>query len=143
MTSTLELEPLLGLILDQLKAVVAYEGASIFTLDGEALTVVAARRARVEMSRELVGTRFPLARARPIWDMLSRQEPVIIGDLLDVTPQSEALRVAVGDLLTLPAISYIRSWLAVPLALKDRIIGILTVSESRVNAYTPRDATLV
>lgn len=143
-TSMLELEPLLGLILDQLKLVVAYEGASLFTLDGDDLVVIASRRDSPETSNVLVGTRFPLSEATTIWSVISRREPVNIGDMRSDTPLAVALRSAIGhDLLENPAVSYIRAWLAVPLALKDRIIGMLTISQGVPDAYTWRDAKLV
>ncbi|HEY7062113.1 MAG TPA: PAS domain S-box protein [Chloroflexota bacterium] len=142
-TSTLELEPLLGLILDQLRTVVGYEGASIFALEHDDLVIVAARRDDADAGRSLVGIHFPLVSARAIWDVIDGGQPVNMPDILEDAPLANALRAAVGDLLRSPAISYIRSWLAVPLALKDRTIGMLTVSSSAVDAYTSRDATLI
>jgi signal transduction histidine kinase len=38
--------------------------------------------------------------------------------------------------------SYIRAWMAVPLMLKDRVIGMLSLSHSRPDYYTPRSAEL-
>src|SRR5581483_10722582 len=96
-----------------------------------------------DAGRALLGIHFPLASARTIWDAIDGGQPVNIPDILDDAPLANALRAAVGDLLQSPAISYIRTWLAVPLALKDRTIGMLTVSSSAVDAYTSRDATLI
>ncbi|HLH23209.1 MAG TPA: PAS domain S-box protein [Chloroflexota bacterium] len=143
-TATLELEPLLGLILDQLKLVVAYEGASIFALERDELVVVASRRGDPAAGRSLLGIRFPIAGgAAHIWQRLADGQPVNIPDMYAPTPLAVALRGALGPLLHTPAVSYIRTWLAVPLPLKERIIGMLTVSSSATDAYTPRDATLM
>jgi PAS domain S-box-containing protein len=142
-TAMLELEPLLGLILDQLKLVVDYEGASIFALERDELVVVASRRSDPEAGRALVGVRFPIRGAGEIWDRIDGGEPVNVPDMLADTPLAAALRGALGPLITTPAVSYIRTWLAVPLPLKERTVGMLTVSSSKVNAYTARDATLM
>jgi PAS domain S-box-containing protein len=142
-TAMLELEPLLGLILDQLKLVVAYEGASIFALERDELVVKASRRGDPAASRSLIGLRFPIAGAALIWQRLADGQPVNIPDMYADTPLANALRAVLGPLLSSPAVSYIRTWLAVPLPLKERIIGMLTVSSSAVDAYTGRDATLM
>ncbi|HTP07940.1 MAG TPA: PAS domain S-box protein, partial [Anaerolineae bacterium] len=57
--STLELEPLLGLILDALKVFVDYTGARIYTLEGSMLRVRAARG--VNRADREIGTDFPLS----------------------------------------------------------------------------------
>jgi PAS domain S-box-containing protein len=142
-TAMLELEPLLGLILDQLKQVVGYEGASIFALEHDELVVVASRRGTVDASRALVGARFPIVSAGTIWQRLDAGQPVNVPDMRADNPLAAALRGALGPLLETPAVNYIRTWLAVPLPLKERIIGMLTVSSSAVDVYTARDATLM
>ncbi|HZS00375.1 MAG TPA: PAS domain S-box protein [Chloroflexota bacterium] len=142
-TAMLELEPLLGLILDQLKLVVEYEGASIFALEHNDLVVVASRRNDPAAGRSLVGQRFPISGAALIWQQLADGQPVNIPNMYADTPLAATLRGALGPLLSSPAVSYIRTWLAVPLPLKERIIGMLTVSSSATDAYTARDATLM
>src|SRR5215471_11152671 len=74
--STLELKPLLGLILDQLKVVADYTGASILIVEGEELVIIANRGPNpVEQVRQL---RFPLERMGLLWEVLCRREPVMI-----------------------------------------------------------------
>jgi PAS domain S-box-containing protein len=142
-TAMLELEPLLGLILDQLRLVVDYEGASIFALERDDLVVVASRRSDPEASRALVGTRFPVKGAGAIWEQIDAGQPVNVPDMRGDTALAATLRAALGPLITSPAVSYIRTWLAVPLPLKERTVGMLTVSSSKPDAYTARDATLM
>src|SRR5205085_1861060 len=76
-----------------------------------------------------------------IWEMLCRREPVIIDNVRGDTPLAQAYRETVGELLE-TTFSYIRSWLAVPLMIKERVIGLLSVSHSEPNYYTPRHAAL-
>src|SRR6266496_4919330 len=74
--------------------------------------------------------------------MIGRREPVIIDDVWDETPLAQAEREMVGDL---PAASrdQLRSWMAAPLTLKDRVIGMVTFTAREPRYFTPRHATLV
>ena len=137
--STIELKPLLDLILDQLKVAVDYSGSAITILEDEDLVFVGTRGPQSE--EHLVQHRFPLTYVGSIWEKLCRREPVIIDNVRGDTPLAQAYRETVGELLE-TTFSYIRSWLAVPLMLKDRVIGLLSVSHSEPNYYTPRHAAL-
>jgi PAS domain S-box-containing protein len=138
--STLDLEPLLVLILDQLKLVAEYSGAAALMLDGDRLVLLESRGADTR-EEELLGREFPVNEVLPIWEKLLRREPVIIPDVLGDTPLAAVYRHAVGDLLY-TNFSYIRSWLAVPLTLKEGVVGMLSLSYHEPDYYTPRHATL-
>ncbi len=137
--STLELKPLLGLILDQLKMVVDYTEASIMTLEEEDLVIVDYRGFRLQ--EQMRGRRIPLRQAKIIWEMIGLREPVIIDDVWDVTHLAQAEREMVGDL---PAASrdQLSSWMAAPLTLKDRVIGMVTFTAREPGYFTPRHAEL-
>lgn len=137
--STLELEPLLGLILDQLKFVAGYAGATIFTVEGTEATILAYRGPA--STDQALGLRVSLDQARPIWEVLIRREPVVIADILDDTPLALAFRTALGPKLK-STFSYVRSWMAVPLMLKDELIGLLSLSWYEPGHYTAREAEL-
>jgi hypothetical protein len=96
--STLELEPLLELILDQLKAVADYAGASVCVVEGEMLRVVASRGSTRE-SREpgAVGLRLPLLRGGTLWETISRQEPAIIPNVRGEGALAEGYRTWLGS----------------------------------------------
>jgi hypothetical protein len=96
--STLHLKPLLGLILDQLKLVIDYTGSSILTVEGEAL-VFLDHRGPVPQE-QLVRLRFPLAEMGLIWQTIASGESGLIDDVYDKLPLAQALRAAMGDLLT-------------------------------------------
>ena len=138
-TSTIELNPLLDLILDQLKVVVDYAGSAITILDDEDLVLVGTRGP--ESEEHLVQRRFPLKHFGLIWEILCRGEPVIVDNVRNATPLAQAYREAVGELLETP-FRYIRSWVAVPLKLKDRVIGMLSASHSQPGYYTSHHAGL-
>ncbi len=138
--STLELRPLLGLILDQLKAVINYSGAFISIItDGEAAIV----DYRGERPRELLlGHRFSLNQADQIMVILQRREPIIIGDTQEDTPLAQAWRRIVGAMPT-PNYRYQpASSMAVPLMPKEQVIGILALSAEEPSYFTPHHAAL-
>lgn len=137
--STLELEPLLGIILDQLKFVADYAGATIFTIEGTEATILAYQGPATD--QQALGLQFQLEQARAIWEVLVRREPVIIADILDDSPLARSFRMALGGKLA-TTFSYVRSWMAVPLILKEELIGLLSLSWYEPDQYTMRQAEL-
>ena len=132
--STLQLKPLLGLILDQLKLVIDYTGSSILTVEGEDLVFLdhrnpVARRggSGVEWGGDACVAhggqlRFPLKNLGLLWETLRSRESIIVPDLLEETPLAQAVRVALGDLRA-TTFQYVHAWMAVPLTLRDQVIG--------------------
>ena len=138
-TSTLQLKPLLGLILDQLKTVVDYTGASILTVEGEDLVYLDHRSPVPE--EYLAQLHFPLKHLGPIWQLLNAHESIIIDDVRDETFLSQTLRVAMGELGE-TIFHYVRACLIVPLTLKDRVVGMLVLNSSDLGAFTTHHAAL-
>lgn len=138
--STLELQPLFDLILDQLKVAVDYTGAAILTLDGDVAEVVGYRG---PIPSELaLGLRFTIAQALPIWEVVSRRkEPVIIPDVRADTALAKTYRELLGDQAE-SIFGYVHSWMGVPLLYKDEIIGGLSFESSEVNYYKQHHARL-
>jgi len=137
--STLQLKPLLGLILDQLKTVIDYTGSSILTVEGDGL-VFLDHRGPVPQE-QLVRLRFPLEDMGLIWQTIASGESILIHDVREETSLAQALRVAMGDLLA-TTFQYIYSWMAVPLILRDQVSGMLVLTSSQEQAFTERHATL-
>lgn len=138
-TSTLQLKPLLSLILDQLKLVVDYSGASILTVEGDRLEFLD-HRGPVPQA-QLARLAFPLDTLGPIWRAVAAGESIRIDDLLEDTSLAKALRGAMGDLRT-TTFAYVRSWMAVPLRLRDQVIGMLVVASRADHAFTSHHAAL-
>ncbi|HEX6508714.1 MAG TPA: GAF domain-containing sensor histidine kinase, partial [Chloroflexota bacterium] len=136
--STLDLEPLLGLILDQLKTVVDYSGAAIFIVEAEHVRVLDYRG---PLQREqMLNLRIPLERALGYQAAVRQREPVIVDDLWSMTP----LASEIGDLRSYfeTMVGYANSLLVVPLMVKERVIGIVRIDHTEPRAYTPRHAML-
>jgi signal transduction histidine kinase len=67
---------------------------------------------------------------------------VIIDDVRDDEPLAQAYRETVGDFLQ-TSLRFEQSFMAVPLMLKDRIIGLLGLTSARPHYYTPHQGHLV
>jgi signal transduction histidine kinase len=137
--STLQLKPLLGLILEQLKLVIDYTGASILTLEGEDLVFLDNRNPVAQ--EHLMQLRFPVKNLGLIWETLRSRESIIVPDLLEETPLAQAVCVAMGELRE-STLQDVHAWMAVPLILRDQVIGMLVLTSSQVQAFTERHATL-
>jgi signal transduction histidine kinase len=139
--STLELRPLLRVVLEQLRDVVPYTGASILLREGDDLTLLDGVSSLGDAGA-MRGVRFPIAESPVLWSRLAAREPIISDDIRGDDPQAVGFRRAVGEYLEYPSMVGIRSWLAVPLALKDRVVGMLSVSNSEPAFFTDRHAGL-
>jgi GAF domain-containing protein/anti-sigma regulatory factor (Ser/Thr protein kinase) len=138
--STLELEPLLGLILDQLRAVVSYSGAAIMSLEREILRILA-YRGPIPQAR--VGAlNFSLRTAPLNLEVIQRREPVIVPDVAGDTPLARAFQETAGYSLETD-FSYVRCWMGIPLITKDQVIGMLSLDHDEPGHYSAQDAGLV
>lgn len=137
--STLELKPLLGLILDQLKMMVNYDGAAIFTIEEDMLTLlsywgpISQERARQ--------TRAPLPQAGVNGEVVRRGQPIIIDNVRDDTPLAQAYRAASGSEMD-TTFNYVQSWMGVPLNYKDRPVGMMSFHHRTPGYYTAHHASL-
>ena len=137
--STLEMEPLLGLILDQLNAVVECNETSIWLLDGDDLILAAIRG--VEDADEIQNVRFNLEDATVHREVFHSQEVIIISDLQSNSPEARRFRGST-DSRHMSALRNIRSWMGVPLVVKDRTIGLLGLGHIEPDRYSSRQAEL-
>lgn len=138
MTRTLEMKPLLRLILNQLRSVVDYTGASILSLTDTELIIAAHQGPLSESDRRQLHFPIdsPLGRA-----VLDHLRPVIIADAQGDSPLARAFQATMGDLLD-TTFHYIRSWLGLPLVITDRTVGILAISHLQPDYFTQRHADL-
>ena len=139
--STLEPRPLLALILEKLGMVADYAGSSITVLEGEEFRILDSRMADGEHPEEILQLRFPIQPVLPLWEILNRMEPVIIDDVRSDAPHARVYQAVVGDRLT-TAFRHVRSWIAVPMALQNRVIGFLSLSKDRPGYFSERHAKL-
>jgi signal transduction histidine kinase len=138
--STLELSPLLELVLGQLKTVLDYTGAGIATIvDGNFVFMDYVGPA----NRELVlSMRIPVGQPSGYRKVMRTRNPVIYTDIGDAAIDSEEMEFHRSGELG-ENLGYVRSWLGVPLMVKERIIGILRVDHELPDQFTQQNAQLV
>lgn len=140
--STLDPGEVLGAILDQLGEITEHTGASILLVREDSFEFVEARS--VTGARAQTGARIPFHAAPELSAAMVRGETVIIDDIRADDPMAAGYRAAIDSIglrEQLP-FSVIRSWMAVPLALKESVIGVLTVSWTEPAYFTADHARL-
>jgi diguanylate cyclase (GGDEF)-like protein len=129
LSSTLELNSVIDLILGQINQVVHFDSASLMLLEEDCLTVLAvdqhphpedALQVKINIHQD------DLAR-----QIVEQKQSVILDDTrLDRRFHS------------LGRSDHVRAWLGVPLIVRDEVIGILTLDSQKPGAYTSEDAQL-
>jgi len=120
--STLELDPLLGLVLDELKTVIDYGAAGILVVEGDVVQVL---EFRGPVPHPHLRTPVP-ASDWPEWEQVRRGQTVIVDDRRDRTDPF-----------------LLRSYLAAPMTVRDRVIGGLSVSHASPGYFTAHHASLL
>jgi PAS domain S-box-containing protein len=137
--STLELKPLLRLIFDQLKSVVSYTSAAIFTLENDELAIVEYEAPIPQRPPQPL--RLPLEQSGRGQEVIRCREPVIVDDVKGDIPLARALASQTDTDVT-ATFSYAHSWMGIPLRVKDKVIGMLDLTYSEPNHYTSQHASL-
>jgi PAS domain S-box-containing protein len=135
--ATLELQPLLNMILDQLKTLVDYSGAAIFFKEGNKVVVVDYRG---PVSAEEV-IHIDIPKWAGVEDVMAQRRPIIIDDVRADTAMGRAFVGAAGPHMD-TTFNYIRSWMGVPLMTKEWVIGVLTLDYDQPGYYNPQHANL-
>lgn len=128
LNSSLDLEPLLKLILEYLEQVIPYDSATIFLEKEGSLTVAAQRGVSSDLSQEIVGLR---GEELAIFDLYKLGQPRLIADTK-----------ADPNWKSYPGFEYIRCWLAIPLQVKGKTIGALTLDNAVARFYTEKNQEL-
>jgi PAS domain S-box-containing protein len=138
--STLDLQPLLSLILDQLKLMVDYGSATIAVYQDQDLVVCDYRG---PLPREMmVDRRHPMDQLTILQNAVHKREPVIVADLLNDGYLARQLVEIFADRYESIA-SSLRSWMAVPLVSRDRVIGVISLDHSRPDFFTVQQTRVV
>ena len=128
--ASLEKAETLSLILEQIARVVPYQSASVQLIHGNTLEIVSSRG--IDFINRDIGTSFPLDEEEPASLVIQGQIPYILYD--DV-------QVSVPSFNEIPH-NNIRAWMAVPLKVKGRIVGIISMDGDQVGQFSERDAEL-
>jgi len=117
-------------ILVQLEHVVPYDSASV-QLIGEGYLEIVGGRGWPDAD-DVLGLRFPVPGDNPNSDVIERLEAII----LDEASQYH-------ESFLQPPHSHIRSWMGVPLIVRDKIIGMLAIDHTQSNYYTSEHIRMV
>lgn len=129
LATSLALDELLDIILEQLAVVLPYDSASIFLLEEDALLAVAGRG--LPHPEQVIGHKFSLDNALCRL-MLEKQESIWLADA-QLDPRFERWGEA----------TYIRGWLSVPLFASGHFIGFMSIDSQKPNTYGSEQAKLV
>jgi PAS domain S-box-containing protein len=123
--STLGVPQVFDLILSELGKVVPYRSASVQQLDGDEFVIVGG--IGYPDLGELLGHRYGWRGPDdPARELVERHETLIVGDASARYPHFEDVHIE----------GSIRSWMAVPLIVGDRLIGMLTLDSFEPDFYT-------
>ena len=136
--STLDLDRLLNLIIEQLGKVIPYEAAAILILEQNSLGFRVIRGPSI--FQNLLNHQVPVDELTIIDDLLNQSEAIYLADLQanqDLIHQIEDnIRISSAHF------AFLRSWLLLPLVAKGDLIGVMVLTHSRPDYYSPPSRTL-
>lgn len=137
LASTLELQP--GLILDQLREIIEYSHAGLFALEDSMLVTLAMRGTlQLEQSSPF---RVHLQGPEILAALFNGHRPIRIADVWNEDPHAQFLRSLLDDRAAM-LLDGMKSWMWVPLAVRNRIIGGVGVAHKTPNYFTSHHANL-
>lgn len=128
--STLEKDETINLILDQLERVVPFDSASIQLMDGNMLVIVSEKGFKLDET--IYGKTFEINESELAYPVLHGTVPYVLFN--DVQSESSAFVETPHD--------RIHAWMAVPLKLKGRVIGVIALDGYEIGQFTERHAQL-
>ena len=140
--STLELEPLLNLILDQIASIIPYSGAAIYTLEEGSLKGIAYQVPGLPNLPELNPPySLSLANAGAYLPVITDKRVLILDDVKSEPPLALAFHEA--NITPRPsAFNHARSWIGIPLIVRDQVTGLLSLTHNEPGYYTQIHARL-
>ena len=127
--ATLNQQEAIEHILDQLHRVVTYDSACVQLRKGDCSIVVGGRG--YSHPERVIGKSFPINPQTPDWQAYQNQKPVILPDAQNSFAHFKE-----------DEYHHIRSWMAVPLLLRDQVIGLLVLDSTEVEHFTEHSADL-
>ncbi|HET8521940.1 MAG TPA: histidine kinase [Thermomicrobiales bacterium] len=138
-----ELNPLLDLILDQMRAIVDYESVAIGLIEGDVYTTVAVRRDEIGwQSRNPLGSQFIVDRPQFLWRELGTGRTLHTSNIYSGDEVAVGFRTLVGDRLE-TTYAHVCSLVVAPLMVGNDLIGAMFLSSITEDRYGPHDIGLV
>jgi PAS domain S-box-containing protein len=137
LASALELQP--GLVLDQLRMIIDYTHGGLFKLQDSTLVVLAARGS--QPLEQALPFQINLQSPETSAFLLNKRRTTRIADVQSTDPAARFLRTLLAGQASI-LLEGVRSWMWVPLAIKDQIIGAIGVAHVERNFFTAHHANL-
>jgi two-component system nitrate/nitrite sensor histidine kinase NarX len=137
--SNLQIGALLTAIAERMKEVLDYTSLAIFRLQGYMLTVAEYRGPLPR--EEVVGREISLPQMAMFEDVVTQRRPIAISDVLANSPLARSWRERSSEIQR-HLLGASRSWLAAPLVVKNRVIGVLRLGHDVPNLFGPHEAEL-
>jgi diguanylate cyclase (GGDEF)-like protein/PAS domain S-box-containing protein len=129
-SETLNLQEATTRLLEQLAFVVPHDSASVQLLrDGE-LEIIGGEG--WQDIHAVIGLRFPIPADNPNTVVIQTRKPYLVNDTYETFPIFRSIEHA----------AHIRSWLGVPLIVRNKIIGLLAIDSREPHHFTPNDADI-
>jgi PAS domain S-box-containing protein len=137
LASALELQP--HLILDQMRVIIDYTHAGLFKLEDSTMVVLAVRGPKA-LERAMP---FQILLKSPdaLSELYNKRRPTRISDVQSPDPASRFLRSLLDEQAAL-LLQGVHSWMWVPLAIKDRMIGVIGLAHTERSYFTAHHADL-
>jgi signal transduction histidine kinase len=137
LAAELELKP--ELILDQLREIVDYTHATLFALND--MELVAQAVCGPPHLKQAMPLRIRLAGPEILATLLNGHQPTRIGDVQKDDPSAQFLRTLLAQ-HTNVLLAGMHAWIWVPLAVKGRVIGAMSIAHAEADAFTAHHADL-
>ena len=142
-TSRLELDSVLQVILDQVSHVVPYAGASMSLVDGDDIVILQSRGGYgLVREPETEGVRLPGALAGELGDAVRRGEAIGSPDVRADNEYGRRFRNLLGKNIQATAFKYVTSQQMIPLMARGRLVGVMTISRKEHDAFSSHDIEL-
>ncbi len=135
--STLELKPLLGLILDQFITTIGCTSAMVIVLEAKKLHVLDYRGPLPP--EKLVALSFEIDELAAFKEVARTRAPIIVDDTRGDSQLAQYFHTYVNERVRRiqETFNYARSWMGVPLLVKDRLVGFLRLDHRQPGYFTP------
>jgi GAF domain-containing protein len=128
-SSQLDFDQLLNVVLQELIKVVDYDSASVQLLRGDQLVIVGSQG----WTQPVIGRSFSVQGNNPSRVVVETQEPHIVGDVRAIYPITFAN----------PPYNHIRGWLGVPLTYGINVLGLIALDSTQPDFFSRDDAEVL
>jgi len=129
LNSTLDLNEVLTLILEQLALVIDYDSSSVLLYDEETETLSVRAARKFDDMTDALSVVIPISENSPNFQAIEQKKAVVISDVDKVPGWKKS-----------SSSQNVHSWIGAPLIARDRVIGMLTIDCVEIDKYSDADA---